>query len=305
MFCEKRNGMMGRIVFHKTRLRQWLIGGVIGCLASAGVARAAQAEPVLEHIAQTGTIVAGTPNNTAPFGIVNDQGEWVGYSVDLIQLIEQRVEATLNRRLDLKLVPVTSQDWLPKVRQGDVDIVCSVTTRTPTRSVAVDFSRGYFLTGTQLLVKRGEPIVSPLLRIGYLPNTTNQHVIRTRFGVATLISVSSSQDGLYGLENGHIDAFAGDGILLEGLRHSTPDPDAFEVVPTQPLTQEVYACMVPQQNPEFKALVDQTITDLLNGVVAGQDPYGAIAQRWFGNTGMLPLNSDRIQQMFRQLLDMS
>lgn len=285
----------------RQRQTHYLIALGIPFVIAMGWATPSHADPALEKIARTGTLVAGTTDHSFPFGFRSENGEWVGYSIDVLHLIEQRLEEQLNQSLELTLVPVSSEDWISKLTQGDVDLVCSVTTQTSSRAATIDFTRGYFLTGTQLLTRQGDSLSGRSLRIGYIPGTSNQHIVQRHFEFATFVEVPSRPAGLEALQANQIDAFASDGVLLEGLRHTAPNPEAFTLMPSQPLTEDHYACMLPKANPDFKALVNEVITDLLNGILTEQEPYQAIARRWFGASGALPLDSAQLRRSLQQL----
>ena len=57
----------------------------------AGVAPAA-AETTLEKIARTGTMVVGTRTASPPFGFIDKQNNWGGFSIDLAKLVHANVE---------------------------------------------------------------------------------------------------------------------------------------------------------------------------------------------------------------------
>jgi polar amino acid transport system substrate-binding protein len=101
---------------------------------------ASWAGQVLERIKQTGTITAGTRTNAIPFSYVNQQGKWVGYSIDILELIRQQAEKELGRPLKLKLVEITPQNRFAKIKDHSIDIECSSTTFTWQREKEVDFS---------------------------------------------------------------------------------------------------------------------------------------------------------------------
>ena len=95
---------------------------------------------ILDRIKESGVITAGTRKNAVPFGYVNDKGEWVGYSLDILELIRKEAERQLKRPIQLKLVEVTPQDRLAKIKDGSIDIECSSTTFTWDREKEIDFS---------------------------------------------------------------------------------------------------------------------------------------------------------------------
>lgn len=260
-----------------------------------------------ERIQQTGTITAGTRKNAVPFGYVNEEGEWVGYAIDIFQAIRREAEKRLGKPIQLQLVEVTPQDRFTQIQDGTIDIECSSTTVTWERENQVDFSVSYFASGTRLLVKRGSGLGSlPSLagkRIGVLPQTTNEAAIAAGQPAVRLVPIRERREGLEMLERGEIDGFAGDGIVLEGLRRTAPNPDSYEVVPEFPYQYESYACVLPQDDSAWRDLVNYSLVQFMQGIVSDRPEAVAIYDRWFGEQGVTPYSREAINDYFQGIVD--
>lgn len=287
---------------------RWLI---LGCLGSLGIgvviglsipARAEPAETVMQRIARTGTLVAGTRTDAIPFGFVDEAGHWTGYSIDLLRRVQAELSKQLNRDIKLELVEVNTGNRLNKVLQGEVDLVCGATSFTRSRDLDVDFSIGYFVTGTQLLVNRHHEIGSEFV-IGVIPGTTNELLVAQYLPLARLVNVANRSEGLMALERGRIDALAGDGILLQGLKQTTADPDQFQIVPQQPYDEEIYACILPPNQADFKATVDQSLLQFMQGVLNQNPPDVALLETWFGPSGVVPIDLQPLLAQFQRLIN--
>ncbi len=96
--------------------------------------------------------------------------------------------------------------------------------------------------------------------------TTNAQVIRKYSADKNLdmqlILGKDHDDALLLVENDRALAFAMDDILLFGLMANSKKPAALEVVGDS-LQVEPYACMLRKDDPEFKKLVDGTISRLM------------------------------------------
>lgn len=262
-----------------------------------------QAESVIDRVMQTGVLTAGTRADSIPFAFRQPDGEWVGYSIDLLDLIHIHLERQLNRPIELRLIEVNTADRISEVANEDVDIVCGSTSYTSSRARRVDFSIGFFRTGTQFLVKRENDLAEGRLRVGVIDNTTNAETVQDYLRIAQFISVNDRAAGLVALESNRIDALASDGILLEGLRHTATNPDTYEVIPPEPIQPEVYSCILPKNNPEFLTLVNQTLRSFMRGTLAG-DPHAlAIFDRWFGPEGATPIDAEPLLEFFQQSID--
>ncbi|MBW4651786.1 MAG: amino acid ABC transporter substrate-binding protein [Kaiparowitsia implicata GSE-PSE-MK54-09C] len=258
-------------------------------------------ETVLERVARTGVLTAGSQSDATPLSAIDDGGNWTGYSVEVLRLIHQNVEREVGREVMLQIVDMAGRNATQAVQTDRVDLVCSTVSITSSRQAFIDFSVGYFLTGTQFLVKRDNRS-SGLLRVGVVPNTTNASVARARLPILRFVPVRGRRAGLEALRAGEIDALAGDGILLEGLRRSLSNPNDFEVFPNQPYSREEYGCVLPEGDFEFRRLVNETLYRLMEGVVTRTPPYSTLYDQWFGATGSVPIDEAPLQQFFQQRL---
>ena len=113
----------------------------------------------------------------------------------------------------------------------------------------------YFASGTKILVKKdsGLETVDSLAgrQVGVIPKTTNERVIKKQQHTAKLVTVKDLSDGFKKLEADIIEAFVGDGIILEGLRKESRNPGELKVVPNFPYVYESYACILPQDEPTW------------------------------------------------------
>lgn len=262
---------------------------------------------LLERIKQTGMITAGTRKNAVPFGYVNEKGEWVGYSLDILELIRQEAERQLKKPIQLKLVEITPQNRFAKIKDGSIDIECSSTTFTWEREKEVDFSASYFASGTQLLINKGSGLGSlPSLagkRIGVIPRTTNEAVLATQQPAAKLIPVKDRSEGWEKLQSGEIDGFAGDGIILVGMKRAAPNPEDYEVVPDFPYQYESYGCILPHDESAWRDLVNYTLIKFMEGIVSDRRQTVAIYERWFGEEGVTPYSREAINDYFQGIVD--
>jgi polar amino acid transport system substrate-binding protein len=253
------------------------------------------AHTVLEKVTKTGVLTVGTSKDAFPFAYQNDKGQLTGYSVDMVKSIEKQLEQELKRPITLKLVAVAPQERIPALLTSKVDLVCDASSFTWEREQSVDFSVSYGLTGTRLLVKRGSSLWGPQTlvgkRIGALPKTTNEVSIRQAQPKAEIVLVKDRDEGYKALQEGKIDAFASDGILLEGWLQTAANADKFDVV-GYPYSDEGIACMLPENNSTFRDTVNYSLIRFMQGFLAGKQPYVATFDRWFGSSGVAPLTQD-------------
>lgn len=252
------------------------------------IALSARAElvnmPTLEKISRTGTINLGHRESSVPFSYYDDKRQVVGYSQDLMMQVVQRIRRDLKLpALAVKLVPVTSQNRIPLVQNGSVDLECGSTTHNRERERHVAFSVSIFQTSSRLLTLKDSGINDlPDLRgkrIAVTAGTTSErslllHVEATgdRFKIVT---VKDHGDGFNQVQEGTAEAFLMDEAMLYGLRAKADKPEEWRVV-GQPMAAEVYGCMLRKDDPAFKALVDRSLTEILQSGEALK-----IYRRWF------------------------
>ncbi|GFE71002.1 amino acid ABC transporter substrate-binding protein [Chroococcus sp. FPU101] len=262
---------------------------------------------ILEKIRETGVITAGARKDAIPFGYINQKGQWVGYSLDMLELIRQQAEKQLGKPIKLQLVEVTPQNRFEKLKNGSIDLECGSTTFTWNREKEVDFSVSYFASGTQVLTKKDSGLneIESLAgkRIGVIPETTNEKVIQSQQPAAQLVKVKDRMEGLKKLEQGEIDGFASDGIVLEGLKKTAPNSEMLEIVPNYPFLYESYACTVPHDESEWRDLVNYSLIKFMEGIVTDQQNMVVIYDKWFGEDGEVPYPRETMNTYFQGIVN--
>jgi polar amino acid transport system substrate-binding protein len=281
---------------------------ILTLLLTATYQTSSWAGEILEKIKQTGVITAGTRKDAIPFGYVNEQGKWVGYSIDVLEIIRQDVEKQLGKPIKLKLVEVTPQNRFDKVKNREIDIECASSTFTWEREKIVDFTVSYFASGTKILRKKGSTLgtIESLAgrRIGVIPNTTNEQAIKLQQPAAQIIPIKDRNEGLEKLKKGEIDAIAGDGIVLQGVRLENNNADSFEVVPEFPYAYEAYACMIPEDESAWRGMVNYSLVKFMEGIISDQPKQVKIYETWFGEeTGVTPYSREAINDYFQGIVD--
>ena len=280
----------------KSKIYKNIAPVIFGLILSAIMPGVASAETVMEKVARTGVLTAGTSRDALPFAYSDSQGKLTGYSVDMLGLIQQQLEKETGKNIKLKLVAVTPSERIPKIINRQVDIVCDASSFTWERDKKVDFSISYGVTGTQILIKKNSNLGSPesLInkRVGVLSGTTNEQVIKQIQPQAKLVYLRTRPEGFAALEQGKVDAFASDSILLEGWLQTAKNQDSFAIVPPRPYSREGIACMVPENNSKFLNSVNYSLVKFMQGFVNNNPKYVAIFDHWFGYQGVVYLNRD-------------
>jgi len=254
----------------------------------------AVAQTVLEKVARTGKLTAGTSKDALPFAYRNQDGELVGYSIDILNLIVDQLETELDQEIELELVALQPKNRIPELIDGEVDIVCDASSFTWKRDRQIDFSFSYSSTGTRLLTKKGNNFWDAASlkgkRIGAIAKTTNEKSIRLAQPEAKMVIFKDRAAGYEALQQGGIDAFASDGILLESWLYNSLDPAQFQIVGDY--SREGIACMVAENNSQLLNVVNYSLVEFMQGLLNNKPENVAIFERWFGAQGILPLTQD-------------
>ena len=242
----------------------------------------------LKKIKDTNTIVIGYPTASRPFSFLGDDGTPTGYSIDLCMRIVAGVQQQLGLRdLQVKWVPVTVENRIPLLLKGTIDIECGSTTNTLSRQEQVDFSQLTFVDAGNLLVRTGSGIrgIGDLgnKRVAVLPGTTTEKVLteslQKRYANAQIIKVKDHAEGLAALENGTVDAYASDEILLVGLALTAKDPTTLRLA-EQYFAYEPYGFMLRRGDAAFRLAVNRVLSRLYRS-----EQIVEIFGKWFGRLG--------------------
>ena len=238
----------------------------------------------LKKVADSNKITVSYREASVPFSYLTDSTKAVGFSVELTEAIVADVRKAVNKpNLEVVTMPVTSQNRIPLLVNGTYDLECGSTTNNSIRAKDVTFAVNHFYTGTRLLAKKTSGIknYADLARktVSSTTGTTNAQVIRKYSADKnldmSLILGKDHDDSLLMVESDRAVAFAMDDILLFGLMANSKTPAALEVV-GEPLQVEPYACMLRKDDPEFKKLVDGTITRLMQS-----GDFNKLYTKWF------------------------
>ncbi len=248
----------------------------------------------LSDIRDRGEFLLGHRESSSPFSFVNEQGEAVGYSVDICLRIFDQIKKDLKRPdLKVKYVPLKPADRIAAVKSGRVDVECGSTTNTVERQKDVAFSYTTFVAGARLLSKKADNIKElPDLRgksVVVTEKTTTEKVLRqvnTERNLNMKIIVAKDHaEGFSRLVSGEAVSVANDDALLFGLVTKSKDPNAYDFVGKY-VSVEPYGIMHRKDDPAFTKLVDVALSGLFSsGQIRG------IYAKWFeSGTFKLPMN---------------
>lgn len=253
-------------------------------LASVGTAGAADLEGTLKKVAENGSITIGHRETSIPFSYYDANQKPIGYSIDICTRIVDAVKAKLKRDdIQVKYLPVTSATRIPLMANGTIDLECASTSNTPDRQKQVAFSVTTFVTGNRFIsLKSADLKTVDDLKGKTVASTSGTANIRqanelneARNLGMKVVPVKEHAEGFLMVDTGRAAAFIMDDILLYGLAANAKDPSRYQVS-GESLSIEPYAIMLRRDDPQFKAVVDDTIKALY---ASGE--FEQLYKRWY------------------------
>ncbi|MED5619452.1 amino acid ABC transporter substrate-binding protein [Ideonella sp. BN130291] len=255
---------------------------VMAALLAAGLAQA-QTTDTLKKIKDTGAVTMGVRESSGALSYTLGDGKYVGYHVELCQRVVADIEKAIGKKVEIKYQPVTSQNRIPLVQNGTVDIECGSTTNNATRQKDVAFADTTYVEEVRIGVKANSGIngISQLngKTIATTTGTTSVQHLRKHERANGVdfkeVFGKDHADSFLLLESGRADAFVMDGQIVAGLISKAKNPADFKIV-GEVLSVEPIAIMIRKDDPAFKKQVDSTIQGLMkSGEIA------KIYDKWF------------------------
>ena len=257
------------------------------CLAATiAVALPAAAEPgaVLKKIKDTGEITLGYRESSIPFSYLDDKAQPVGYSIELCGKVVDAIKAELKLpELKVNRQAVTSQNRIPLVANGTVQLECGSTVNNAERQAQVGFSVTSFIVATRFVAKKSanyktvDDLKGKTVACTSGTNTVKRvrELNEARSLGMTILNGKDHAESMLLVTTGRAEAFFEDDILLTGMVAASNDPNGY-ALSTEGYSVDPYALMFPKDDPEFKRVVDGALTGLYK---SGE--ITKIYDRWF------------------------
>src|ERR1700727_1596192 len=244
-----------------------------GCLLATAAYAQSEGEglsPTLAAIKSRHTVHLGYRESPPPFSFLDQANRPIGYSLELCQAVVDEIGVEVDDpALKIDYVKVTSDDRIPAVVQGKVDLECGSTTANAERAKQGAFSPLMFVAGTKLMVAKASGISSAADLKGktvvVTKGPTNEqamHAVDKKLSLGLTIVTSPDHEQSYQmLSDGKADAFATDDILLYGLLARHKSQDKFRVTGDY-LSYDPYGIMSRKGEPQLAAVVERTFHKL-------------------------------------------
>jgi glutamate transport system substrate-binding protein len=231
-----------------------------------------EAGTTMAELQDAGEIRIGVKFDVPPFGLNNPQtGEVEGFDVDLGDYIAERLGVEPVYR------EATSDNRIPLLVDGTIDLILSTMTITEERDLEIDFSEPYYVANGDVLVPQDSDIqtlddlngnrVCTALGSTYA-DTIEQEAPDVDLRLVDLYSECFDQ-----IQTGAVDAVSTDNVILTGM---VIQDDSLELLGLD-YTTEPYGAGIPEGDTEFKQFVDESISEFIDSG-AWQETY----DEWVG-----------------------
>jgi ABC-type amino acid transport substrate-binding protein len=234
--------------------------------SGGGSEQAADVEQVPEDttmgkIQAAGEIKIGVKYDVPPFGFKNPQTNDIeGFDVDFGQAIADKLGVKAN------FVEAISDNRIPFLQDGTVDIVLSTMTINAERAQEIGFSEPYYIARGRILVPQDSDIASiddlAGKKVCTALGSTYEATLKEQAPDADLRLVDSYSECLELVQNGAVDAVSTDDVILTGM---IIQDDTLKLTDEDPLTTEPYGAGLPKDDAEFKEFVDGVLEEYKSG----------------------------------------
>ncbi|MDI9333237.1 MAG: amino acid ABC transporter substrate-binding protein [Cytophagales bacterium] len=253
-------------------------------IATIGTGAAnAQANDTLAKAKTSGTITMGVRDSSGALSYTLGDGKYAGFHVEICQHIIAAAEKAAGRKLETKYQLVTSQNRIPLVQNGTVDIECGSTTNNATRQKDVSFLSTVYMEQVRIAVKAKSSITGITQlngkNVATTTGTTSVQLLRKNERATGVdfkeIYGKDHADSFLLLDSDRADAFVMDATILIGNIMNSKNPADFKIV-GEVLSIEPIGIMVRKDDAWLKKTGDDTIASL---VKSGE--MQKIYDKWF------------------------
>ena len=246
-------------------MNKHLIALALVALTSGGAL--AQANDTLAKIKSKGEITLGTRDSSGALAYTIGDGKYVGFHTEMAENISADIQKQLGLpKLTINKQLVTSQNRIPLVVNGTVDLECGSTTNNATRQKDVAFAITTYVEEVRIAVRADSGITSIKdlngKNVATTTGTTSVQTLRKNERATGVdfkeVMGKDHADSFLLLESGRADAFVMDGQTLAGNIAKSKNPAGFKIV-GEVLSVEPIACMLRKDDPAFQKAVDDSI----------------------------------------------
>ncbi|MDR5759503.1 glutamate ABC transporter substrate-binding protein [Caballeronia sp. LZ035] len=245
---------------------------IAACTASAWLsastavhAETFPADSTMAKIQKRGKLVVGTSLNTLMFSVRNPMsGNTEGFEADLARMLATRLTGSPD---NVEWIKTTTENRLPFVQNGRVDVVIATLTINDQRKKVIGFAGPYYVAGQDILTRHADTSIKGPQDLNgktacVLNGTTVEDNVRKIAPQTKFVTFNDTAACVEGVADNRFDAYVDDGATLAG--EAMRQPNKFRIV-GKPFTQEPWGIGVAKQDEQFRewvsAQLQQSIKD--------------------------------------------
>ncbi|MBK5251676.1 MAG: amino acid ABC transporter substrate-binding protein [Peptostreptococcaceae bacterium] len=235
-----------------------------------------EAPDSLQAIMDKGEFVLGLDDSFPPMGFRDDNGEIVGFDIDLAKEVASRMG------IEVVLKPVDWDGIALSLKNGDIDVIWNGLTITDERKETMGFTKPY-LNNRQIIIVRLDSDIAAKADledkvVGVQLGSSSDIALNDEAAVAEKLKdirkYSNNVEALLDLANEGTDAVVVDEIV--GRYYIAKKPDMYKVLDDY-FTDEEYGVAYRKEDTAFGEELDRILDEMKADGAAD-----AISEEWFG-----------------------
>ncbi|MFI8750853.1 amino acid ABC transporter substrate-binding protein [Vreelandella lionensis] len=261
---------------------RWWVGLLMAVWAISSAA--ASEIDTLQRLSETGTLRVGY-GDTAPFSYQDEEGNVLGYSIELCQRVAAQLQQQLNLpKLDIEYVFRTPGNRVQLLNSGEIDIECNASTNNAERRRSADFSLSHFFVSVRFvalkenqfftlqdLAGRSVSVARGTVNVGQINQANREQQLNL-----SVVPVETLQEAFDLVTEGRVAAFAMDDILLSTMIAESEDPSAYSLSEEAVTAEEPLGLLMRQGDQAFVEQVNQALREIYQ-----RGDILALYDRWF------------------------
>ena len=209
----------------------------------------------IERIQAKGELVVSLNKGYPPFSMLID-GQPTGLDVDLGRLLTEYLDVKVRF-----IRPDSYDQQIPRLLDGDADIIIAAMTRTVARGLKVAFTNPYFEVSQAALVLRSlaapgansyfDLLAIEGLRLGVKTGTTHEAFARELFPADNIRPYPTAAAAAEAILKGEVDAMVADSPFVRVWKRTHPEHYLKVQALLAPVTREYYAFAIRPGDPVF------------------------------------------------------
>jgi polar amino acid transport system substrate-binding protein len=227
-----------------------LVVAAVGC----------QSEPAneWEAIKQEGKMVVGTSADYPPFEFINEQDEYAGFDIELMNEIGERLD------VEIEWQDIAFDGLIGSLQTGKIDAAIAAMSATAERDEQVDFTQNYYIGKDAVLVAEGAGIEIGAkedlagYKIGVQTGTIQDDWITENLPEEDISRYERAEQAVLDLKSGRIDVVAMDFFAASAF----VDEGGVALALETNFAEEHMAIAIPEGAEALQEQLNEVITEL-------------------------------------------